>query len=232
MKALQSVLFDLDDTLYPEMTFVTEALGEVGRFLTERTGQPGEEFQAEMLAVLKEQGRGKVFDVVLKRHGLPESWVSPMLHVYRSSTPKLRLFDDAQPLLDMLKSHGIRIGIVTDGFSLVQASKILCLGLRRVMDVVILTDTLGEGFGKPSPEGFVVALEMLDSEPEASAYVANDARKDFAGPRELNMAGVLVRRRILGDLDELPESHRPHYVVDQLSEVARALGIADRAALA
>lgn len=226
MKAIDAVLFDLDDTLYEEMNFVTAALERVARFLAARAFPSADQFLAEMLDILETVGRGRVFDIVLERHGLPSSWVRPLLYVYRSADPELALFSDALPLLDDLRRRHVRTGIVTDGSALVQANKVRGLGLNQLVDVVVYTDTLDEGAAKPAPTGFLVALELLGSEPAVSAYVANDVRKDFAGPRSLDMTGVLVTRRMLGDLDSQPRDAHPDHIVADLSEVGVALGIA------
>lgn len=219
MTRIDTVLFDLDDTLYRELDFVVAALACVAEFLEQRTGVRASSFREDMLKILETHGRGHVFDLLLKQHDLPLAWVSPMLFVYRRARPRLQLFPDARNFLERLRFSEVQTGIVTDGCALVQAGKVTGLGLETLMDIVVYTDTLGEGAGKPSSIGYEVALELLEADPSTSAYVANDVRKDFVGPRHLGMTGVLVTRGMLGVLDRQPESHRPHHMVHTLEEV-------------
>lgn len=225
MSSIECVLFDLDDTLYDEIDFVSDAFDRVSRFVASWSDLPAKRLADEMMEVLQAEGRGRVFDRIVERHRLPSSWVVRMLYVYRSTKPSLEPFGDALPLLDLLRDHGIATGIVTDGLALVQQNKVESLGLDQLVDTIVYTDAIGDGTPKPATTGFEVASGLLRSDPRATAYVANDLRKDFVGPRRLGMTGVLVTRRVAGSLDTQPEDNLPHDVVTDLSEVATALRI-------
>jgi putative hydrolase of the HAD superfamily len=213
------VLFDLDDTLYDEITFVSGAMGDVARFLASMADADVGAIHDLLLLELARSGRGRVFDAVLVELGLPARLVPTLVYVYRSARPRLELFSDAGPLLDALARHGVAAGILTDGNAMVQYSKLQLLGLRSRMDVVVLTDAVGPGTPKPDTLGFEIACDLFGLPPERVSYVANDLRKDFAGPRTLGMQAIHVAHRQLGQLSSLEQRLRPDVIVERLADV-------------
>lgn len=213
------VLFDLDDTLYDEITFVRGAMADVAQFLGSTADADPDAIHDLLLRELARSGRGRVFDAVLAELGLPAHLVPTLVYAYRSARPRLELFEDADVLLDDLARRGIGTGILTDGTGLVQSAKIDLLGLRPRVDVVVLTDAVGSGTPKPDPLGFRIACDLLGLLPEQVTYVANDLRKDFAGPRTLGMHSIHVARRQLGELSGLEPQQRPDVIVERLADV-------------
>ncbi|HEX2953991.1 MAG TPA: HAD family hydrolase, partial [Bacillota bacterium] len=63
------LVFDLDDTLYEELTFVKSGFRAVAGFLQERYGIPAQPSLELMLQKL-EGGRGRIFDDLLLHHGI------------------------------------------------------------------------------------------------------------------------------------------------------------------
>jgi putative hydrolase of the HAD superfamily len=192
---VKAVLFDLDDTLYPERTFVESGFRAVSRFLATRHDLQEDRVAARMLEILDAEGRGKVFDRVLEEAGLLSEWrVRLLLHVYRTHRPTISLFEDVVPSLTKLRERGVWLGIVTDGMASVQRRKMSALGIERYVDVVVCSDELGPEGWKPSPVAFQAALELLEIAPEEAAYVGDNVLKDFAGPNRLGMLSVVIRR--------------------------------------
>lgn len=220
------VLFDLDDTLYDERSFVEGAMGEVARFLAAREGVDADVVHGLLLEELNRSGRGRVFDVVLAQLDLPLRLVPTLVYVYRSARPRISLFDDAGPLLDSLLHAGFATGVLTDGSAIVQDAKIDLLGLRPRLDVVILTDAVGAGSPKPHVLGFQVGCDLLGIPPERVWYVGNDLRKDYAGPRRLGIRSIHVARRQLGEPAGLAPCFRPDVTVRCLADVrAHVIGV-------
>ncbi len=193
---MKAVLFDLDDTLYPEIDFVRGGIRAAAGYLAEPTGLSVEKLTREMMRLLEQEGRGRVFDSVLEAHGMrtPVA-IQTMLFLYRSHRPRLLAYPDVTPTLSALRRRGYRLGIVTDGLASVQLRKIAALKLDRAMDVIVCTDELANRPAKPSPIGFQVALEVIGAESETSVYVGNDPGKDFSGPRSLGMTTVRLRQQ-------------------------------------
>jgi len=217
---VKAVLFDLDDTLYPEMAFVRGGFRAAARHLAGRHGLDTERLYEEMLDVLGRDGRGRVFDRVLEHHGLLSAEaVALMVYIYRTHRPSLRPDDDARATLEALRQADVRLGLVTDGMGSVQRRKIAALEIEDLFDAIVCTDELGAGCGKPSVLPFRIALELLEAPPGASAYVGDNPAKDFAGPNALGMLSIQVTRHAGAAAAEVPPEQRAAVVVDRLAEI-------------
>lgn len=215
---LEAVLFDLDNTLYPEESFVRSGFQAAANCLAKHLGSAGEPIARRMFEILQIQGRGRVFDTLAQEMSLnSEVWTKTLLLAYRSHRPNIALFPEVADLLQTLKRRGVRLGLVTDGAASVQRQKIAALGLERFMDAIVCTDELGAGCAKPSPVSFQVALALLGVAPDRAAYVGDDPGKDFAGPNRLGMRSVCIRSSgLLG----VPRSIAPEALFQPQAEAA------------
>lgn len=193
--SIKAVLFDLDDTLYDEGTFVASGFRTVAAHIADRVGLDKQEVFAAMKAVLTTDGRGKVFDRVLERYGLcsPEL-VTELVNIYRSHVPQISLYPDVWPTFQALRKYGAGLGIITDGLHTVQKRKVAALGVEELVDIIVYTDELGKEYWKPHPAAFQRAVVMLDVKPTETVYVGNDPVKDFAGPNSIGMVTVHLCR--------------------------------------
>jgi putative hydrolase of the HAD superfamily len=195
-----AVLFDLDDTLYPERAFVDGGFRAVGRLLAPHVERSAPTIARRLMALHERDGRGRLFDTLLSELGRPDDsdLVLAALLAYRTHRPRLDPFPDVIETMDRVRSAGIRTGLVSDGLSAVQERKIAALpAVARRLDVVVMTDELGPGYAKPSPVPFRVACRLLQVQPERTVYVANDPRKDFAGARRAGL--TTIRAGLLPD---------------------------------
>ncbi len=191
---MRAVIFDLDQTLYPEADFVRSGFRAVAEHLAARCGGSASALAEEMESILWSEGRGRVFDQLHARHGwgariAPEA----LLHIYRTHAPRLRMHADAA---ELVASLGGPLGIVTDGHPTSQHNKIAALGLASRFAAVVCTADIGPHAAKPAATGFRVCLERLGVAPGETAYVGDDAAKDFTAPRALGMRTVRVARTI------------------------------------
>lgn len=192
---MRAVIFDLDDTLYPELGFVESGFRAAARFLEERRGVDRGASLAGMRGILARDGRGAVFDALLRERGIwSEDLVRALVCVYRGHRPAIRLYPDVRPLFSILRGNGLLLGLVTDGIGSVQRGKIEALRLPPLLDAIVCTDELGREHWKPSPVPFRVACELLGVEPRDAAYVGDDPSKDFASPNALGMLTIQVAR--------------------------------------
>lgn len=189
----KAVLFDLDDTLYPERQFVDGGFRAVARYLSKRYEKPAARLVTRLWELHARDGRGHLFDTLLAELGAGDDGdlVLTCLHVYRTHPPRLEPFPGVAEALDALKQAAVLTGVVSDGHAAVQRRKLAGLqALADRFDVMVMTDELGPQFAKPSPTPFRVACRLLDVPPALSVYVANDPRKDFRGAREAGLSTV------------------------------------------
>ena len=117
------LVFDLDDTLYPELSYVHGGFRAVAAFLSPILRVPAEALAAGMITDEAEQGRGQVFDNVLRQHGRwSKTLVAACLRTYRQHRPELRLFPDAERCLRRFAA--LPLYLVTDGHKEVPARKV------------------------------------------------------------------------------------------------------------
>jgi putative hydrolase of the HAD superfamily len=194
----RAVLFDLDDTLYPERQFVDGGFRAVARFLAARSEVSASSEAAlvdRLWALHARDGRGRLFDTLLGELGQGDDpdLVLACLLVYRNHPTRLEPFPGVPALMDGLHTAGVRTGVLSDGNAAVQTRKLAGLGgVADRLDAVVMTDLLGPGHAKPSPVAFRVACRLLDVPPSATIYVGNDPRKDFAGARAAGLATIRI----------------------------------------
>ena len=196
MKRPAAILFDLDDTLYPERQFVDGGFAAVARFVASLTGRSSpNELTSRLIALHDEQGRGRLFDTLLAELDLPveRDLVLACVLTYRTHEPSLQPFPGVVDALRDVRAAGIRTGLVSDGHAATQHRKLAALpDVERLLDVVVMTDDLGDEHAKPSTMPFLVACRILGVAPADAVYVANDSRKDFLGARGVGMRTVRV----------------------------------------
>ena len=189
--SIKAVFFDLDDTLYDELTFVHGGFRAVAETVAQRFGLDARQVCECLHKALQQHGRGKIFDVVCSDLGIGTPGLVPeLVDVYRTHVPGIAFFSDAVATLKSLRAQGMRLGAITDGLHTVQKNKVAALGLEALVDFVIYTDELGPGRGKPHPAAFQKALQNARVKPDEAAYIGNDPSKDFGGPNALGMWSV------------------------------------------
>lgn len=186
-------VFDLDDTLYDESTFVQGGFQAVSLFLTKKLRTDPKLLLKEMLAILTRDGRGKVFNTLLKQHGIKsQSLAKECLKVYRAHQPTLTLYPDAKRCFSKYKEHPLYL--VTDGHKKVQSAKIQALGLDEIMEHCFVTRNYGLQHEKPSPYCFWKICEKENVTPQHVIYIGDDPSKDFVGIKPLGFQTVRVLR--------------------------------------
>lgn len=182
-RPLLGVVFDLDDTLYPEAAYAEGGFRAVGRLL----GEPG---LAGELAESMRAGSPAPLDEALGRRGLLAR-KGECLAAYRSHEPEIAPYAGARELLGSLRAAGVRVGIVTDGRPEGQRAKLAALGLEGLVDDVVVTDELGgPRFRKPCDIAFRVLQRRWGVPFERMAYVGDNSAKDFQAPLQLGMRAL------------------------------------------
>lgn len=195
MRASRSpvVVFDLDDTLYPEADFVRSGFAAAGAAFEAETGEAG--LAAACEALFHAGERSRVFDRALaaRAPALAADWTQRLVEVYRGHAPQIALAPDAarwlgaQPLTRA-------IGLVTDGESKTQRAKIAALGLGRLVREIVCTGDWGRAYWKPHPRAFEEIERRFGFDPGGYVYVADNPLKDFVTPRRRGWLTIQVAR--------------------------------------
>lgn len=183
LDGIEAVIFDLDDTLYPEKEYVKSGFKRISEYFK----MPS--LEAELWQAF--ESGGKPIDEVFKTHGIMDL-KDKALHVYRFQKPDIHLYDGVKEMLERLcKTH--KIGIITDGRPEGQRKKIEVLGLGRIVDEIIITDELGGiEYRKPNPTAFILMQKKFSVPFERMVYVGDNLTKDFKASYELKMSSIFV----------------------------------------
>ncbi|HKY68785.1 MAG TPA: HAD family hydrolase, partial [Acidimicrobiales bacterium] len=218
------VVLDIDDTLYLERDYVRSGFTAVGSWA--RTELGVDDLGDRAWAAFESGTRRTIFDEALAGSGLDPTIaadvVPRLVEVYRSHSPTIELLADARAWLDALAPH-VALAVVTDGPLASQQAKAEALLLSRWADLIVFTETLGPGRGKPHPEAFEQLEREVGLTGAACAYVADNPAKDFLAPHRLGWRTVRVRRP--GGLHaDVPSGADVDAEISSLAELDTALG--------
>ncbi|MEK6676418.1 MAG: HAD family hydrolase [Planctomycetota bacterium] len=223
-RAIQAVVFDLDDTLYAERQFAFSGFAVVAQEYQDVLGDPLDAI-AELKRLFDSPNRHRVFDALLLEKGRdPDpNLVRKMVTTYRKHSPKIDLHADAARALDRLQPM-VRLGLISDGPASTQQAKFKALGLESRFRAVLFTAAWSSGYGKPHPFAFERMAQELGVDPKNCAYVADNAAKDFIAPNVLGWTTIQIRREdgIYRDTPSAPGGRAQH-VIDSLDELDRVL---------
>lgn len=186
-----TLIFDLDDTLYEEITYVKSGFRAVSDHLYKIFKIPKNDSYNSMLEILELEGRGKIFDKMLNEYKLnSKKNVRECLTVYRLHNPNIILYDSAKRCLDRFSD--IPKYIVTDGNKIVQRRKINSLNLYKIFKRIFITHQYGLKYSKPSSYYFEKIAKIENIKPNKIVFIGDDPNKDFVGIKPLGFKTIRV----------------------------------------
>jgi len=193
-KDIKIIVFDLDDTLYPERQFAESGFRAVSTWL-KSSGITEKELFPEMWRQFCEGTRGTVFNDVLKGAGIvPEdSLIKKLVDVYRAHKPTVSLYPDALFILNHFHEKK-KLGLLTDGYLQTQENKVKALEIEHFFDIMVLTDEIGRKFWKPHPSGYKKVMDRFGLSGNECLYIADNPKKDFYGALSLGWKTVQIKR--------------------------------------
>jgi putative hydrolase of the HAD superfamily len=222
------LVFDLDDTLYPERQFALSGFEAAGRWAAAELGIQG--LAADMTRLLDGGHLGELFRIALAER-LPEHRpedLAGLLEAYRNHEPALALFDDASWALGHFAAQA-KLGLITDGTHHVQAKKVAALGIASHFQEIVYTHALGgRAFSKPHPRSYEMIEQALAAEGGRLVYIGDNPSKDFIVPNARGWTSIMVERpearRIHADA-QVAAGGAPQHKIASLTELPGALGL-------
>jgi putative hydrolase of the HAD superfamily len=214
---MKVLVFDLDDTLYNEKLFVDSGFRAVSRFLFDNNKVPLGKSYLKMQELVKLNGRGKVFDDLLKIYNIySKSLVDKCLKVYRKHTPEIELFDDAKACLTRFENYPIYI--VTDDNKIVQKNKFFALKLQKTIKKVFITHNYGLINAKPSPYCFFLIAKKEKAPFEDIVYIGDNPKKDFVGIKPYGFRTIRLNQGPYKDI-KVKNSQEAEFRIDSLNQI-------------
>jgi len=199
---LKAVLFDVDFTLFrpgPE-------LGPDGyRRIGERHGlelDPARYEEARLAAVEEVQHHPELVhdeevwivfteQIMIGMGGDPGRCRNCAVEMVREweRHENFHLYEDALPVLDELRRHGLRVGLISNG-----QRDLAEFVEHHGLDVDVTVGSLAHGRIKPHPSIFETALSALEVVPDEAVMVGDSYTDDIEGARALGIRAILVDR--------------------------------------
>ena len=174
----RAILFDLDDTLYDLRSYwrgrLHEAIHEV------LAHYPHFDRDALVHQAITEKVYIEKLPAFLRGQGVDDEQLIASAHELfgRDWFGRLVLFDDAVQTLEALRPR-FKLGLVTNGPSRTQRSKIEQFQLADYLDMLIVSEEVG--VAKPNPAIFAIALERLGVAPSETLFVGDSPEFDLRG---------------------------------------------------
>ena len=220
------IIFDLDDTLYKEFTYVDSGLKAVAADAEEAGVMPA----SDAYALIKNapdvaSGFDRLAAIALESETYELFDIQRMLAVYRYHIPEISLPSDSKKILDHLKEAQVNMGMITDGRSQTQRAKIMALGLDAYIpaDKILISEEVGTD--KHWPTAFELMMKRNSSE-SSFTYIGDNPEKDFYWPNKLGWKTIMLidKDRVNihpQDLSEITGSlYNPQFTIDSLLELS------------
>ena len=222
------LVFDLDDTLYPEREFALSGFAAAGRWAEAELGIAG--LAADMTRLLDGGHFGALFKLALaaKLPAHTPDHLAALLEAYRSHEPPLALFDDAAWALSHFADQA-KLGLITDGTHDVQAKKVAALGIAPHFREIVYTHALGgREFSKPHPVSYERVEQALGAGDRRLVYVGDNPSKDFVVPNARGWTSIMIERpevRRIHAAAKVAPGGAPQHTIASLTELPGALGL-------
>lgn len=208
------LVFDLDDTLYNEETYVLSGFKAVSNFLT--TTYKLSDTSNDMFNYMKENGRGKVFDYILHKHDLyTKTLIRKCISIYRLHRPNIELSSEAKDCLERFEKY--KKYIVTDGNKIVQKNKIEALNLKKYIAKSYITYQYGKKYSKPSIYCFELIKQKENCNFEDIIYLGDNPNKDFINIKKVGCKTIRVNQGYFKNRKYTPEQEA-HLTIQSLNE--------------
>lgn len=235
MPKLKAIFFDLDETLIENRLSVTEVFG---RMYTDFEDELGPSNQKPFFGTLSECAKNvwsQMFEVDLtperqliqcfetsikateavaeaRQFSLAQDMFDHFLNL---SSNNVRFQDQAEHVLEDLRSIGYQTGIITNGIEQIQLGKIEKLNLVDKVDTV--TVSAQARAHKPLAPVFELALSRTGCTAEESMMVGDHPTNDVAGSIRMGMKGIYYNPKqhdVEHAFSALEE--RPNHVIEEM----------------
>jgi len=193
---IKAVLFDLDETVLDRSKTLEYYLAWQSN---EQLSLPPEECEkyTQRFIELDDNGqvhKEEVYAALVKELGIQDYTSLELTQTYteflRRFTVEKRHITES---ISVLKSQGIKIGLISNGQSPFQEENLESLGLTEFFDTILVSESVG--LRKPDIKIFELACNNLDVDPAECIFVGDNPLTDIEGANNAGMISVFVPTR-------------------------------------
>lgn len=224
---IKIVIFDLDNTLFDERTFIQNAFQRIARYLADEYCLNEADIVSTLNDILaREDPTYPIFDELLRILDIPRgNLTSILLRIFYNSVDSIVPYEDTLEVLDSL-SRKYALVLMTDGFPTTQAKKIDALGIKEFFEKIVLVDeAYGRVHRRPSPVPFLDLLKEFDIHGRRAVFIGDNIFKDFISPNRLGMLTIRIQRGVYSRYQDnhVPYEFRPKITTKNLKDVLKYL---------
>lgn len=165
---IDTVLFDMDGVLIDATEWHYDALNEALEIFGFEIGRE------EHLARFNGMTTRKKLEILSLEKGLPRDLHEIISEVKQDRTLRIaarKCFPTAAHLilLSTLKNKGLKVGVVTNSIRMTTEFMLQYSGVSKFLDVLVTNEDVDQP--KPAPDGYLLAMEKLDSNAENTVVV-------------------------------------------------------------
>lgn len=219
---IRTIVFDLDDTLFPEREFVRSGFRAVARH---QALESAPHFYDTAWQLFETGRRSDIFNAALDSLSIPftSDLIQELLEVYRGHRPDIDLFTDAKWALERFSSTH-QLGAIIDGYETTQRRKVEALRLEQSLNPIIYSDAYGREAWKPSPRPYQEFMKAARCQGPECCYVGDNPSKDFVSANQLGWTTIQVVRSG-GEYENEPAPHQgePQWQISSLYALEEVL---------
>jgi putative hydrolase of the HAD superfamily len=231
-RPLDALFFDIDDTLFSTSVFADKARrAAIDAMIDAGLRTTHDQCMRELDEVLAEfsSNYGGHFDKVI--HRLPpaaSAGLNPAILVaagvvayHETKWKELKVYDDAYEVLRWLSGTNLVRGIISLGWTVKQAEKVIRLKIYEFLtpNAIYFTDQVG--INKPNPKLYQRVLDDLKLEPGRVMYVGDNPHNDIDPCNGLGI--ITVRNRRSGRYANSDGATRADYEIHDFYELRTIL---------
>lgn len=224
---MTTIIFDVDDTLYDQLTpfqlafedvfhdptIPIEELFKYSRIYSDEVFQQSEDGVISKLEmqIYRIKKALEHFDRRITDHEGAEFQAK-----YQDYQSQLQLDPDMEESLDLCLKHGIQLGVITNGPAEHQRKKIQQLKLNKWVPEEYLFVSGELGIAKPDPQIFQQVEAVMQLDKANTYYIGDSYFNDIIGAKKAGWQAIWINRR---NHPILSQEYLPDYTIDDSTKI-------------
>lgn len=138
-------------------------------------------------------------------------------HVRKEVNKRIQLIDGVLEVMSYLKSKDLKIGVLSNGIFVDQASKLIKLKVDNFVDYLVTSDMYATD--KPDPKIFKYLLNKMSVSPNQTLMIGDDLLADIKGSHDIGIRTIYL---IDGESRNVyPKLVKPDYIENNYRDILR-----------
>lgn len=140
-------------------------------------------------------------------------------HVCKEVNTRIQLIDGALEVISYLKSKDLKIGVLSNGIFMDQASKLIKLKVDNFVDYLVTSDMCATD--KPDPKIFKYLLNKMSVSPKQTLIIGDDILADIKGAQDVGIKTIYLKNNSLQS--DSMNLVKPDYIKTNYKEILKLI---------